>query len=523
MGCRNREFLGQESSAAPSSLNDALLFTTMCIIGLPVDVHVKDGSIYSGIFHTACVENDYGIVLKKARMTKKGDCNANIAIGDLIETLVVVSEDLVQVVAKGISLPANGVSCNVPSNRVGDVADSIPFIDWQGRNNASCSMPGIMLVDNMFAIAKLLQVGDGRAQGKRFDYKGKSDLEKTHEVLDSGLSCELNGPPDNVDACSTQSKVDQMHQDTASKLLPNGALSDRSAPPVIKMSDQGKERHASEDSLRSNANSLGVSTSGTSFVEGTTESFVSSSSTPTEMVHPKSSISTAKASKLNPGAEVFCPSSVNHRSVTPPAAPAAASVAYIPDNFPVVPIASAQPEIEIGPYVPRSSLPAKLAPYGNLMAGNGFSDSQYSQSIIGHVGGRTQPARYVTQHHSIQAGPAYMQPNSQNVSSGGIFTLLSCGFIPRCESGNGGFLSSSYPSFADSISRTSSEAPRNSTCIAGSAAAQALQLSVTPPYITGVQQQYAVQSHIPIPQPPFPVIRPIPVPGSTGFFSAKFQ
>lgn len=71
---------------------------------------------------------------------------------------------------------------------------------------------------------------------------------------------------------------------------------------------------------------------------------------------------------------------MNHRSVTPPAAPAA-SVAYIPDNFPVVPIASAQPEIEISPYVPRSSLPAKLAPYGNLMAGNGFSDSQYSQSV----------------------------------------------------------------------------------------------------------------------------------------------
>lgn len=41
-----------------------------------------------------------GIVLKKARMTKKGDSDANVAIGDLIETLVVVSEDLVQVVAK---------------------------------------------------------------------------------------------------------------------------------------------------------------------------------------------------------------------------------------------------------------------------------------------------------------------------------------------------------------------------------------------------------------------------------------
>ncbi|KAF7112255.1 hypothetical protein RHSIM_RhsimUnG0251100 [Rhododendron simsii] len=510
MGYRNREFLGQESSAVPSSLNDALLFTTMCIIGLPVDVHVKDGSIYSGIFHTACVENDYGIVLKKARMTKKGDCDANVAIGDLIETLVVVSEDLVQVVAKGISLPANGVSCNIPINRV---ADSIPFIECADRG-VKVKKSKKTGTDRM-QTSRTRQVGDGRAQGKRFDYKGKSDLEKTHEVLDSGLSCELNGPPDNVDACSTQSKVDQMHQDMASKLLPNGALSDRPAPPVIKMSDQGKERHASEDSLRSNANSLGVSTSGTSFVEGTTESFVSSSSTPTEMVHPKSSISTAKASKLNPGAEVFCPSFVNHRSVTPPAAPAVASVAYIPDNFPAVPIASAQPEVEISAYVPRSSLPAKLAPYGNLMAGNGFSDSQ---SIIGHVGSRTQPARYVTQHHSIQAGSAYMQPNSQNVMVGRLGGQLVY-MHPITHDVNQGMAVFSQVATRPLLTQHQGHLLKHQ----GSAAAQALQLSVTPPYITGVQQQYAVQSHIPVSQPPFPVIRPIPVPGSTGFFSAKFQ
>lgn len=88
-----------------------------------------------------------------------------------------------------------------------------------------------------------------------------------------------------------------------------------------------------------------------------------------------------QASKLNAGAEVFCPSSVNHRSLTPPAVPTVTSVAYIPDNFPMVPIPSAQPEVEISPYVTRSSLPAKFAPYGNLTAGNGVSDSQYSQSV----------------------------------------------------------------------------------------------------------------------------------------------
>lgn len=39
-------------------------------------------------------------MLKKARMIKKGNLVANIASGVLIETLIVLSEDLVQVVAK---------------------------------------------------------------------------------------------------------------------------------------------------------------------------------------------------------------------------------------------------------------------------------------------------------------------------------------------------------------------------------------------------------------------------------------
>lgn len=41
-----------------------------------------------------------GIVLKNAKMTKKGKCNANVAIGVVVETLVILSDDLVQVVAK---------------------------------------------------------------------------------------------------------------------------------------------------------------------------------------------------------------------------------------------------------------------------------------------------------------------------------------------------------------------------------------------------------------------------------------
>lgn len=127
MGCKNRELPDDEGTAS-SSMRDALLFTTMCIIGLPVDVFVKDGSVYTGIFHTACVENGYGVVLKRAVMTKKGKTNSNVADDDIIETLVVLSGDLVQVVAKGVLLPAGAVS-------------SFETLENEGKTNKSKNSP----------------------------------------------------------------------------------------------------------------------------------------------------------------------------------------------------------------------------------------------------------------------------------------------------------------------------------------------------------------------------------------------
>jgi hypothetical protein len=41
-----------------------------------------------------------GIVLKEARLTKKGKSSANVGNGSVIETLVILSVDIVQVVAK---------------------------------------------------------------------------------------------------------------------------------------------------------------------------------------------------------------------------------------------------------------------------------------------------------------------------------------------------------------------------------------------------------------------------------------
>ena len=60
MGRKNGGLLPEEQNGASTSANNALVFITMSIIGFPVDVHVKDGSIYSGTFHTASIDDAYG-------------------------------------------------------------------------------------------------------------------------------------------------------------------------------------------------------------------------------------------------------------------------------------------------------------------------------------------------------------------------------------------------------------------------------------------------------------------------------
>uniref|UniRef100_A0A2P2K1R9 Uncharacterized protein MANES_03G128700 n=1 Tax=Rhizophora mucronata TaxID=61149 RepID=A0A2P2K1R9_RHIMU len=117
MGLKNRVGAAETQDGA-LCLNEALLFATMCMVGFPVDVHVRDGSVYSGTFHTASLADDYGIVLKEAKLTKKGNCEANVAIGSIVNTLVILSGDLVQMVAKGFTFPADGVTGNVAGDGV---------------------------------------------------------------------------------------------------------------------------------------------------------------------------------------------------------------------------------------------------------------------------------------------------------------------------------------------------------------------------------------------------------------------
>ncbi|GJT17717.1 putative ribonuclease H-like domain-containing protein [Tanacetum coccineum] len=118
--------MGYERRSSKTDMNDALLLTTVCLIGLSVDVHIKDGSVYSGIFHTASVNHPYAIVLKRARMTKKGKYSSNVANEEVIATLIIQSEDLVQVVAKREMVPADGVAGHETGDVTGAVASTFP-------------------------------------------------------------------------------------------------------------------------------------------------------------------------------------------------------------------------------------------------------------------------------------------------------------------------------------------------------------------------------------------------------------
>ncbi|OVA10551.1 Ataxin 2 [Macleaya cordata] len=174
MGCQERD-LSEETSVS-SSLSDALLFTTMCIIGLPVEVQVKDGSIYSGIFHTACAEKDYGIVLKKARMTKKGKRDVNLANGSVIDTLVVLSGDLVQVIAKGVMLPADGIVGNV-------TGEDVPAVNGSNRPPERPQNELKMMKSSKAAPTKRKQISQTRSYNQN---KNKNGYGSRHIDVDEG-------------------------------------------------------------------------------------------------------------------------------------------------------------------------------------------------------------------------------------------------------------------------------------------------------------------------------------------------
>ncbi|KAL9383130.1 hypothetical protein Peur_023453 [Populus x canadensis] len=562
MGYKNRA-----EAETEACLNEALLFATMCIIGLPVDVHIRDGSVYSGTFHTASFDKENGVVLKEARLTKKGKSDANVANGSVIETLVILSTDVVQVVAKGVLFPADGVTGNISGGKVEAALTNAPSseivaseakksnkftVDKKKSNHNSRSsvknkngtshglMPtkagkdpeGRRTPPNQIGKTMEFEHGerdgvhipkreassgdsvngrqtrDDRSQEEQGHYKQKFDFQTEKSADEVHSPNAITGPHDSEAKPIAEGRV-------TVKLLPN-VVSCNPDGDLMKPDSQYCGRPASAGTTSPSSVCASVSTASNPMVDVPSESHCSSSANSTDVASPQVSESnrSSKAFKLNPGAKIFSPSFSNPTSANAPAVPTVASMAYIPSNSPVVPVAAVQPEVGI-PCAPRSSVPAKFPPYSNLTAVNGGSGSQFSQPVAGHMGTRVQSLRYAGQYHAVQAAPSYAQSNSQSVMVGRMGQLVYVQPVYH----------DSVP-IAAPISTVSArplltphqiQYPKHQ----GGAAGQTLQLCVTPPFVGG-QQPFVEPSHIPFLQPPIPAIRPIPVPGSNTLFGTKF-
>ncbi|KAK1440059.1 hypothetical protein QVD17_05884 [Tagetes erecta] len=451
MACRIRneedDRRSSPSSSSSSIVNDALLLTTMCLIGLPVDVHIKDGSVYSGIFHTASVHDSYAIVLKRAKMVKKGSCNSNVANEDVIGTLIIQSKDLVQVVAKKVIIRADGVAGHETGDDTGAVA---------------CSFPsnGISLTES----------------------------NKTTSKSNAGQ------PHTNQIRCSSRSE-----NGFTNGYKPENIIHTANASEVKSLDTRGSTKK--EENLNDPCNNRKNDTHTSS-----SEPLVTSSA-PNEPVTTKipNLNRTVKESKLNPGAKTFSPSFPNKRSPTLPTIAMGSNLAYIPDSYPTVPVAGPQPEVEISPFAPHH-LPLKFVPYG-------ANDVQHPPPIVGYMTNRSQPVRYAGPYHPVQTAPTYVQPNSQNVMVGRLGPVVyvhpvSQDVVP------------SPNNFSSILTPHPIHVPKHQ----GTAAGQPLQLCVAPPFIGGGgQPPFVLPSHIPVSQPPYPVMRPITVPGTNGFLVSKFS
>ncbi|KAJ1696292.1 hypothetical protein LUZ63_004804 [Rhynchospora breviuscula] len=95
---------GKLTHASPS--RDRLMYVVTYLIGLPVDVHVKNGSIISGIFHAAN-DKDFGVVLKMAQITKDSSARGQKSLADIVkkpQTMIIPARDVVQIIAKDVAL-----------------------------------------------------------------------------------------------------------------------------------------------------------------------------------------------------------------------------------------------------------------------------------------------------------------------------------------------------------------------------------------------------------------------------------
>ncbi|AQK46332.1 Polyadenylate-binding protein-interacting protein 3 [Zea mays] len=330
------------------------------MVGLPVEVRVRDGSAYAGVLHTACVDAGYGVVLKKAKKIANGKGDVNLSLGSFVDTLVVCPDDLVQVIAKGLSLPLKGVCKPLDSNVVaasGSLKPQISHANDPKMSNKTKNMSPLMQAE------KCTSVG----QEKNTSVKRNGQ--------DNGITTSLSSSTRHVGACLSNN------------------WDSRSGSMVPKV-----------DVITSSASAVPVVASGvkpSQPVNNSVAKIVTSSKT------------AAKEFKLNPSAKVFSPSFASSRQVLAAAAPV--DTYYISHSAPEVPMG-------VPVYEPKSVSgvsPLSNKVYcSNLSPANYAISPQYVPSIMGHNASRLDPSRIGTPYHPMQVGATYTTPSPQPVMAG---------------------------------------------------------------------------------------------------------
>ncbi|KAL1206490.1 Polyadenylate-binding protein-interacting protein 3 [Cardamine amara subsp. amara] len=450
-------------SSSSSLLNEALLIdSTMCIIGLQVHVHINDGSIFSGIFYTISLENEFSIVLKNAKLIKKGRSKSNVSSGKIVETLVILSSNIVQIVEEG-------------ENVVSAVADF-------------ASEPRSCIANKSINSGNDTRGSNHRRQaGARILKCCKQNTDVHRE--------------DNVNAQRSSSLDITSECVKAIELSSNGF-------------HDAAERPSSTENSSSQSTTLDENSEMSQVLVASTNRRLPTQSQTTNADKK------AKEFKLNPGAKIFSPSltkrlSSTHAGMTP----VNANMGYVPSSTPMLPVPEAvQPEIGISPFLSHASSPSKFVPYPNFAAGYAGGGSHFPQHMAGPTMNRGQPHRFTPQYQSVQATPMLVNPNPQ-VMVGRSGQLMYMQPISQ-DLVQGAPHHPQLPS-RPLFSPQHLQYPKHQSLIS---TGQPMQLyAPQPPFAANGHQPYVVMpTNIPLMQPPFPTNRPMPIPVPNGFYGTKF-
>ncbi|KAK8934830.1 hypothetical protein KSP39_PZI014411 [Platanthera zijinensis] len=480
-------------------------------------------------------------------MIEKGKCNSTLEVGALVDTLVVLSNDLVQVIVKDFLLPMEGdicysvgdSSCQEIDTIDSSVTDATSRIFGSNEENKSIYFSGDTDIDNMHNVKRLVKSldnnhhdlvrRDGGACEERVEEQSHRPVvsvnerqvgaNEAHAPENSGSNVEMDSSTNTVARedhyssscfeCSQHETADiESHDDLAFK---QSLSEDKRCSSCLKSTADILAKTPSNGQI---SNILISSSSVFSDKNFSCSNISASPNLPAAEGTPLHSTCT-KEFTLNPEAKLFFPSFVSSRSACA-VIPNTMNTSYMSGIPPAMPVtAAAQPSFEISSFPNCTPLPAKFVHYSPLVSGHIGINAQYPRSISGPVNTRHQQARFFVQYHpAVQTGTTYVHQHAQPVMVGRAGQLIYMHPISQDPMQGTAVLPQGFPV----LTPCQASIPKFE-----GAPAQSLQYYMNPYLVASAPvQAYAVPSPVQF-SSPIPAIRPIVVPGGKDFFGSKFQ